>query len=261
MGNGLGQIEALDVAAARFVGAVKGLAGGFPCCCLASQPACMLACLQGCAVLLAVACRAAAPQRLPTHPSHCTALPCPAGAVRSLAVHPQGSVLASVGLDRYLRLHSVHTRQLLAKAYCKTLPTGAPPLPACLLQPRSACCSRALPPAFVMAVRIAAGCACQTPRWQAMAWPLAWFAHRAGVAFCPTDASMLPPVEQKSAEGQKQRRRRRRGAGSDDDAEEGDASSEEEGSEEEQKQARQHKRGKPQGEGGSGRKQGIRDRR
>ena len=28
VGNGLGQIEVLDVAAARFVGAVKGLAGG-----------------------------------------------------------------------------------------------------------------------------------------------------------------------------------------------------------------------------------------
>ena len=82
-------------------------------------------------------------------------------------------------------------------------------------------------------------------------------AHRAGVAFCPTDASMLPPLEQKPAE-QQQRRRRRRGAESDDDEE--DAASEEEGSERE-KQPRQHKRGKPRGEGGSGRKQGRRDRR
>jgi hypothetical protein len=63
-----------------------------------------------------------------------------AGSVRSLAVNPQAPVLASVGLDRYLRLHSVHSRQLLAKVYLKTLPTGAlhcpPPVPAscrCLL--------------------------------------------------------------------------------------------------------------------------------
>ena len=34
-------------------------------------------------------------------------------------------MLASVCLDRYLRLHSCATRQLLAKVYCKTLPTGA----------------------------------------------------------------------------------------------------------------------------------------
>lgn len=80
----------------------------------------------------------------------------------------------------------------------------------------------------------------------------------AGVAFCPTDASMLPPLEQKPAEQQRQRRRRRRGAESDDEEE--DAASEEEGSERE-KQPRQHKRGKPRGEGGSGRKQGRRDRR
>jgi hypothetical protein len=42
-----------------------------------------------------------------------------------LAVHPSEPVLASVGLDRFLRLHSTHSRQLLAKVYCKTLPTGA----------------------------------------------------------------------------------------------------------------------------------------
>jgi hypothetical protein len=33
-------------------------------------------------------------------------------------------VLASVGLDRYMRLHSTASRKLLAKVYCKTLPTG-----------------------------------------------------------------------------------------------------------------------------------------
>ncbi len=48
----------------------------------------------------------------------------PTGSARALAVHPGGEVLASVCLDRYLRLHSCSTRQLLAKVYCKTLPTG-----------------------------------------------------------------------------------------------------------------------------------------
>ncbi|PRW58950.1 WD repeat-containing 74 [Chlorella sorokiniana] len=79
-----------------------------------------------------------------------------AGSARALAVHPGGEVLASVCLDRYLRLHSCATRQLLAKVYCKTLPTG--------------------------------------------------------VAFCPTDASMLPPREQPAAggEGVEERRRRKK---------------------------------------------------
>ena len=45
--------------------------------------------------------------------------------MRAVAVHPEAAVVASVGLDRYLRLHSTHTRQLLAKVYCKTLPTRA----------------------------------------------------------------------------------------------------------------------------------------
>lgn len=54
-------------------------------------------------------------------------------------------MLASVGLDRYLRLHSMHSRQLLAKVYCKTLPTGAASacLPACalyILQPLPLLC-------------------------------------------------------------------------------------------------------------------------
>ena len=50
---------------------------------------------------------------------------CAAGAVRAVAVHPSAEVVASVGLDRHLRLHSTHSRQLLARVYCKTLPTGA----------------------------------------------------------------------------------------------------------------------------------------
>ncbi len=49
-----------------------------------------------------------------------------AGGVRALAVHPTLPVLASVGLDRYLRLHDTESRHMLAKVYCKTLPTGAP---------------------------------------------------------------------------------------------------------------------------------------
>lgn len=58
------------------------------------------------------------------HHRHSSDLSLPPGSARALAVHPGGEVLASVCLDRYLRLHSCATRQLLAKVYCKTLPTG-----------------------------------------------------------------------------------------------------------------------------------------
>ncbi|EFN57603.1 hypothetical protein CHLNCDRAFT_143321 [Chlorella variabilis] len=135
LGNGLGQIEVLDVVSRRFSGAVKGLAGG----------------------------------------------------VRALAVHPTQPVLASVGLDRYLRLHATHSRRLLAKVYCKTL---------------------------------------------------------------PTDASMLPPIEQQ----QERKQRRRKGAASsedDDDEEEAD---------EKQERAPQRKHSKHRGAGGSKRQRDNRRR-
>lgn len=46
----------------------------------------------------------------------------PAGSVRSLALHPDPSqrLIASVGLDRHLRVHSTTTRQCLSKVYVKT---------------------------------------------------------------------------------------------------------------------------------------------
>lgn len=47
-----------------------------------------------------------------------------AGSARALAVHPGGAVLASAGLDRYLRLNATGSRQLRAKVYLKTLPTS-----------------------------------------------------------------------------------------------------------------------------------------
>ena len=43
----------------------------------------------------------------------------PAGAVRSLALHPQLPIMASVGLDRFLRLHNVESNKLLCKLYLK----------------------------------------------------------------------------------------------------------------------------------------------
>ncbi|GAQ80659.1 hypothetical protein KFL_000590120 [Klebsormidium nitens] len=41
------------------------------------------------------------------------------GSVRSLAVHPTEPLLASVGLDRFLRIHNTQTRQLQAKLFLK----------------------------------------------------------------------------------------------------------------------------------------------
>ena len=54
------------------------------------------------------------------------------GSVRALALHPGAEpVLASVGLDRFLRLHSMATRKQLAAVYLKQKLTGVawcPPL-------------------------------------------------------------------------------------------------------------------------------------
>ena len=52
---------------------------------------------------------------------------CSAGSLRALAVHPQLPILASVGLDRFLRLHDTRTRQPLAKVYLKQQLTGVLP--------------------------------------------------------------------------------------------------------------------------------------
>ena len=48
-----------------------------------------------------------------------TALKGAAGSVTSLAMHPASPLIASVGLDRYLRVHSVASRALLSKVYLK----------------------------------------------------------------------------------------------------------------------------------------------
>ena len=50
-----------------------------------------------------------------------------AGSVRALALHPGRPILASVGLDRFLRLHDTSTRALLAKVYLKQQLTGGCP--------------------------------------------------------------------------------------------------------------------------------------
>ena len=38
-----------------------------------------------------------------------------AGSIRSIQCSPAGPVVASCGLDRYLRIHDVNTKQLLQK--------------------------------------------------------------------------------------------------------------------------------------------------
>ena len=51
--------------------------------------------------------------------------PC-GGSIRALALQPHGQLLASVGLDRYLRLHSTQTRKTISKVYLKQQLTGRP---------------------------------------------------------------------------------------------------------------------------------------
>ena len=43
----------------------------------------------------------------------------PAGAVKSLALHPDLPIIASVGLDRFFRVHNVDSKALLCKVYLK----------------------------------------------------------------------------------------------------------------------------------------------
>lgn len=53
-----------------------------------------------------------------------SALKGPAGAVKSLALHPDLPVVASVGLDRFFRLHNTATRKVLCKIYLKQQSTA-----------------------------------------------------------------------------------------------------------------------------------------
>lgn len=53
--------------------------------------------------------------------------PC-GGSIRALALQPDDQLLASVGLDRYLRLHSTQTRKTVTKVYLKQQLTGTPSL-------------------------------------------------------------------------------------------------------------------------------------
>lgn len=43
-----------------------------------------------------------------------------AGSIRSIDGHPTMPLAASVGIDRFLRVHDLHTRKLIHKIYCKT---------------------------------------------------------------------------------------------------------------------------------------------
>ena len=43
----------------------------------------------------------------------------PAGAVKSLALHSELPIIASVGLDRFFRVHNVDTKAVLCKLYLK----------------------------------------------------------------------------------------------------------------------------------------------
>eukprot|EP00873_Tetraselmis_striata_P001379 jgi/Tetstr1/421643/TSEL_012583.t1 len=47
-----------------------------------------------------------------------------AGSVRSLSLHPEEPLIASVGLDRWLRIHHTGTKKQLAKIYLKQQLTG-----------------------------------------------------------------------------------------------------------------------------------------
>jgi ribosome biogenesis protein NSA1 len=46
------------------------------------------------------------------------------GSVRSLSLHPEEPLIASVGLDRWLRVHHTGTKKQLAKVYLKQQLTG-----------------------------------------------------------------------------------------------------------------------------------------
>ncbi|GIM01226.1 hypothetical protein Vretimale_6034 [Volvox reticuliferus] len=48
-----------------------------------------------------------------------------AGSIRSLSLHPSQPLIASVSLDRHLRVHSTITRQLLTKVYLKQVSAEA----------------------------------------------------------------------------------------------------------------------------------------
>ena len=63
----------------------------------------------------------------------------PGGAVRSLALHPEEDVIASVGLDRYLRVHDCSTRKQLGRVYLKQQMTGVAwcPLEAAAAEPEA----------------------------------------------------------------------------------------------------------------------------
>ncbi|PNH07084.1 WD repeat domain-containing protein [Tetrabaena socialis] len=66
-----------------------------------------------------------------------------AGSIRSLALHPTEPLIASVSLDRHLRVHSTSSRALLTRVYLKQELTGVAwlppmPLPAAAAEPDSA---------------------------------------------------------------------------------------------------------------------------
>lgn len=41
------------------------------------------------------------------------------GSVRSLSLHPERTIVASAGLDRYVRLHDTHQKAMRVKLYVK----------------------------------------------------------------------------------------------------------------------------------------------
>jgi hypothetical protein len=54
------------------------------------------------------------------------------GSIRAIQLHPQQPLLASAGIDRFVRVHSSQTRQQLARVYLKQQLTGLcwlPPVP------------------------------------------------------------------------------------------------------------------------------------
>lgn len=150
--------------------------------------------------------------KLSSHPPACP----PAGSVRALAVHPGRPLIASVGLDRFLRVHDTRTRQPVCKVYLKSQLTGA--LPGLSRAGQGRCwaeCAHAHMSAHCQGEGWNAGGAGRG-RVSCVVWmhcialceglcrvgtaptPACCSAH-AGVQFCPVSADMLPQQQQQAA--------------------------------------------------------------
>ena len=139
-----------------------------------------------------------------------------AGSVRALAVHPTRAGLASAGLDRFLRVHDTRSRAGLAKEYLKTQLTGGSR--AWLLEGlitegwrvqgwKGPGGSTGVAEGVVHSQGVSSLSSCvvfsgRARERETRGWGVDGGAHfaaprwpAAGVAFCPTDASMAPQAQ------------------------------------------------------------------